>query len=160
MGCPYAPIGEVKKMVDQSMRLVNIFPRLLKGDIQETESTFKNLCRRYYPELRVVRATMTCEGVLKQYSNKIRTEQALAFLFSKKLMGKRHSGSQSDILLTNATRQVCVTCISGKAFAPILLTNVANGRAAIVSAIDAELNKTVLKIDGLNVTIEEADARA
>lgn len=158
MGCPYAPIGEVKKMVDQASKLVNLFPRLLKGSASETRRMYNDIFRKYFSSKSIVSQTVTCEEVQRRYAGKIKTEQALAFLFSKKLAGKRHSGAQSIILSESAQRPVQIDYIADELAAPVMLTNPANGRAAIVSSVDPTMNEAVLKIEGFDVTVRRSDA--
>lgn len=160
MGCPYAPIEEVQKLVRKYRTLISIFPRLEKGNYIELSSEYETIKDKYYSEATIDEITISVKQFLtqdrfKDYTSK---EQSIAFLFSQELNGKRHIGSQHDIITISENEIIKIHFPNLIEGAPILIFNEQNNRAAIISNIEGLFNQKLvdekIKIDGLKVKVK------
>lgn len=153
LGCPHAPIDEVKKLLKNSNKFVSVFPRLIK-DFKVSDPVdflIKYSFTRFKKNVKLVtlKYLLEGEGLERKY---LEMENALAFLVSPQLHGKRHVGPKLSILNANQSKKVVLIQNELNDLNPICLVNPSNGRSVILSPQD--LNAPV-KVNGLNVTVEK-----
>lgn len=146
-GCPYAPISEIKKIVNHYKDYIFVLPRLIKGTIHEMESQYNELHQEHFHDKKLGGLERTVGQVLniQEYQNYHELEQSLAFLFSPELNGKRHSGGMSIILEGVKNEKVHIISPKNTRGYPLLLINVNNDRAAIISSIQGSLNQELVE---------------
>lgn len=146
LGCPYAPKSEVRNLVSKAHTLISFFPILTKGETKELTKQFKTINKLNFSAT-LGHKNIKVESILsdKTMKNSYHIEKGLAYLFSPKLNGKRHVGSQSKILKAVGSKLVKITYINLTDYEPILVTNTENGRAFICSSIMSKLNQTLIK---------------
>ncbi len=161
MGCPFAPIESVKNILSNYEELITFFPRLAKDDIVEISKKFKSLHKQYFSEFEIVNNSYSVKDIMNnfQYHLYSNLKQGLAYIFSDKLKGKRHLGSQSVIVKNCLNKNITVSSFKGCEGAPIQIINNRKNRGIIVSATQSDFNKTFVKnkitINNLSVTINE-----
>jgi len=72
-------------------------------------------------------------------------KQGLAYLFSKKLNGKRHSGSMNKIFNANKESKFTIQKVENIHLPSLFIFNNENNRAILVSAISSDLNQQLIK---------------
>lgn len=146
-GCPYAPVREINKLVKEYQEYIFVLPRLEKGNKAEIEERYKAISQTYFPEKKLVYRDITVGDIWEEedYSEYHELEQAIAFLFSSKLNGKRHVGSMSKIIKKaekNSLRIVYPDSTNGY---PLFLINAKNNRASIISNLHGLLNQNLIR---------------
>jgi hypothetical protein len=161
LGCKHAPVNQIKSIVLNHKDYIFALPRMQKGTIKEMRAVFLNLTKKHFPGKKEVLSKMlVCDAIsnslMKEY---LELEQALAYLFSKELNGKRYVGNKSIILKTDSMGVFKCSKIENSHLPPILMMNENNDRAVLISAIKSELNQQLIKKhvsiskDGLSVNI-------
>ncbi len=159
LGCKYAPINEIKSIVAAYNEYIFALPRMEKGSVEDIMEVFSNISEKYLKGKKVISKNISVvnavnDSTMKEY---LELEQAIAFLFSKKLNGKRHSGSKELILSENSKELFKQYKIEGTHLSPILMVNERNDRAVFISAIQSKLNQELIKkhirVNGLEVNI-------
>ncbi len=147
LGCKHAPINELKKIVDSYPEYVFVLPRSEKGSKLEMQKVYDSLKTSYFSAKKLEIQTNTVEEILKNEKLKdyLELEQGIAFLFSEKLNGKRHSGSKNEIIKNNKGNNVIIKRVKASDGYPLLLLNKENNRACIVSSLRSELNQRLIK---------------
>lgn len=159
LGCPYAPVEEVNKIVENYKNLVFVLPRLEKGNIENTINQYQIIHANYYPSLRIETSQISINDLLEFDCDKkyLELEQGIAYLFSEKLKGKRHLGKKDFIISDNMDELVTLLTIEDTNLYPIAVINNANDRAFIVSALSSSLNIELIDknihVDGLNIEV-------
>jgi hypothetical protein len=161
MDCPFAPVKEMKKLVDKADELIFVFPRIIKGPIAETRKYFKDkIISKYFSGAEMEKTSITCQNMIADgspFGGYGEMKTGLAYLFSKTLNGKRHVGPLSKIIDDSLEKKLEVESLPLIDGAPILISNPKNGRSAIVSSQSGKANLQVLKktisIKGLNVNV-------
>ena len=156
LGCKFAPIDEVKKIVDNYTDYIFVLPRLEKGTINEIEKSFISICNKHLKNKRITTEYISVKDakndtVLKQY---LELEQGLAFLFSEKLNGKRHSGLKDKILKSNENKTIAIRKAENTNLPPLFIYNDKNDRAVLISAITSKLNQQLIK---KHITVNNLD---
>lgn len=157
LGCKYAPLKEIQKIVLNYSDYIFVLPRLEKGSKEEIETSFNNLNSKYLKDIDLVENKITIEEALKDETFKkyYDFQQGLAYLFAEKLNGKRHSGSMNEIFKNNAHNFLIVRKPKGYILPSLLIYNEENNRAILVSALLSELNQKLIKkhilVDNLDV---------
>ena len=151
LGCPHAPITEVKKLLKKANTLVSIFPILVKEtDVTNPVDFFRKFS---FSDFQVSKRTAKIKSLLadEDFMAKYGVGTAIAFLFSPKLNGKRHVGNMSLIL--NASRNDTLVVIRNERQKsnPICLYNSTNDRIAVLSPRDLD---TPVTIDGFAVKVK------
>jgi hypothetical protein len=146
LGCQYAPIDEIKSIVSNYKEYIFVLPRMEKGVIQEIKNVFLKISNKYLlGNKTILHDVMVCDVInndeMKKYHE---LEQGIAYLFSQKLNGKRHSGSKDTILSENSTSQFKIYSIEKTHLSPLLMINELNDRAVIISAIQSQLNQELI----------------
>lgn len=146
LGCPHAPVDEIKKLVKQNKTLINFYPRLSKGtdvdlliklkDIQSKDFSGKLLFKRKIGVNELIEYKL-----LKDYSG---IELGLAYVFSISLKGKRHSGNMNAIIISNLDCIIELVSIGEGLNGPLLFINEENHRAFICSSVTNKLNQELI----------------
>lgn len=160
LGCPYAPVNEIKKLLDDYQNYIFVLPRLEKGSINEIEQAFDQLKNEYLPNERIVSQSNTVNEMLdvKDYYNYLEFEQGLAYLLSDKLNGKRHIGSKDKILANNYHVKLNISSFTNTDLSPLLIDNQNNNRSVLISSVRSGLNQVLInkkvKRKGLEIIIK------
>lgn len=161
LGCKHAPINELKKVVESYPAYIFVLPRSEKGTKEEMERAFDSLKGKYFTEKELESKTYSVKQILEDEKLKdyLELEQGLAYLFSEKLNGKRHSGSKDAIINSNKNSKVLITKTKFAEGFPLLILNEENDRACVISSLKSELNQRLIneKIqkDELSINITE-----
>ncbi|MFS4417908.1 hypothetical protein [Maribacter sp. 2307ULW6-5] len=160
LGCKYAPTEEVKRVVLEKKSLISFFPRLSKGTTKEISQHFNHITETYFSDYDIVKKSQTVNDLLSEnsiYLTYYGIEQALAFLTTEKLNGKRHSGPMEEILTQNTKTILMLHSFENTDDEPIMIINSANDRAIICSNIASRINqkliKTQTKTKGLDIEL-------
>lgn len=160
LGCPHAPYSHIKKLVNRYKELTCVFPLLMKGDFTEIGSRYDSIVSNFFYGNNVARTTLKCHTIYEETFPSdyyIDIESALAFLFAEKLKGKR-PGPKDEILHGARNKSVEVHYIENIEYAPILLINLTNCRAVIVSAVKGEANqkalRSVISVEDISVKVK------
>ena len=159
LNCPYAPIDEIRKLVNHKDTLINFFPRLTKGLKDELYEKLENIRVVYFPTSGLIENKMIVRDVfsderLNDYSG---LGPGIAYLFAEELKGKRHIGSMGDILAIHSNSILQIFSINEYFESPILVINPLNDRAFISSSVKNTLNQTLIEeriyVDDINVNL-------
>ncbi len=148
LGCKHAPIEELRKLTDKYPDYIFVLPRTEKGTELEMKSAFDDISKKYFPDKVIENQAISIKEILRKenYRDYLELEQGIAYLFSEKLNGKRHSGSKDGIIKRNLSKRVKLFKAVGSDKLPILIINERNERAFIVSSLKSELNKGLIKM--------------
>lgn len=161
LGCKFAPVSEIKKIVDNFTDYIFVLPRLEKGTIREIEKSFNSICNKYLENFELITEEIIVGDALKNIDLKQyhEFEQGLAFLFSEKLHGKRHSGPKEKILKNSVNKIITINKVANTNLSPLFIYNIENDRAILISAIHSELNqkliKKIISVNNLEIIINE-----
>lgn len=160
IGCPYAPKGEVMKMLNNFHELIFFLPRLEKGSIYDILQSFNKLKEKFLISSETEKLYQTVEEIIDsdEFKNYFELEQAVAFLFSSKLNGRRHVGSMVETINQNKNQNLKIfKCANTRGY-PIVLINERNQRAALISSLTGYLNQKLIseniKRDNLAIIIK------
>lgn len=164
-GCAYAPYEEVTKLINKKHKLISFFPRLMKGNKEEINYSYQSIIYTYFSKNQESKSYITLNALINNhnyyyyyYYYYYGLLEGLAYLFSKKLNGKRHVGSMQKIINANKDKIITIRSIATSSFEPIAIENPNNERAFICSSIDSEKNQELLskhiKVDGYNVILK------
>ena len=159
LGCPYAPIEEINKVVENYKDLVCVLPRLAKGNIENIINQYEMIRTEYYPSLQIETYQIHINDLLEFDHGKkyLELEQGIAYLFSEELNGKRHIGNKDLIISGNLDKFITLLKIENVSLYPIAVINNENDRAFIVSALSSSLNRELIdkniRVDGLDVEV-------
>jgi hypothetical protein len=160
MGCPFAPLAEIKKLTKNYKNFISVFPRLSKGTLQEICFKFDAIKEKYFLEELIETKSLCVKQILetdlcKEYQD---LEVGIAYLFSPKLNGKRHIGSKNTIIKQSLESKITVISPKNIEGTPIMLQNKLNRRAILVSSVGSKFNQSIIEqiieIDGINITIK------
>lgn len=161
MKCPYAPINELRRIVRDYRHHISVLPLLVKGTEGEMTSKYEELKRVYFNNSIVLPARVSVNSLLNSTANEIylKLGEAIAYLFSPTLNGKRHTGSMDEIIENNRDEYVSILRTEGNNGEPIMISNTHNQRTAIVSSIDSPFNQNLLdnivSVDDLDIKVNE-----
>ncbi len=158
MGCPFAPISEIKKLIPNYKDLISVFPRLSKGNSQEIDLQFNQIKEKYFNNYPIVKKIYSVKNLIESELNNeyLSLEVGLAYLFSPQLNGKRHVGSKDAIIETSLDLPVTIFSPEGLEGTPIMLQNFVNDRAIIVSSVLSNFNQVIL---GKVIEVKGIEAR-
>ena len=147
LGCKYAPMDEIKKIVTNYTDYIFVLPRLEKGTKEEIKKSFNQLNKKYFKYFVITEYKMTIAEALKNETLKkyYDFKQGLAYLFSIKLNGKRHSGSMDKIFEVNNNKEFTIQKVSNVHLPSLFIFNDNNNRAILISAISSDLNQKLIK---------------
>jgi hypothetical protein len=147
LGCPFAPVNQVKKIVADYKKYISVFPRLSKGKTTKIYFQYQVLADKYFANPELVIDIFEVKDLLQNNEFQIykELEIGLAYLLSNSLNGKRHIGSQADIIKSN--QNAIIKIIKPKLIheTPIYLENSENKRAIIISLVDCEFNRQIIE---------------
>lgn len=146
IGCPQAPIDEIKKMIAKKKSLINFFPRLSKGEKEQLLLKMQAIKDANFPELELVSQKDKVRGIiendlLKDFAG---IKQGIAFLFTPNLKGKRHSGNMNQIIENCLEYEIEIVSIGEGFDSPLLFINNINSRAFICSSVSSKLNQSLI----------------
>lgn len=160
LGCPHAPVEEIKKLVENRNKYINFFPLLSKGMEKELIKKMKIIQSEYFPNLELETKKVKVSRLIEQQDFKSFNgiDQGIAYLFAKILKGKRHLGSMDEIIQENISETLILKSIGDTFENPLLVINPLNERAFICSSVDNSLNqqliKTRIKVDNLTINLK------
>ncbi|MES2702676.1 MAG: hypothetical protein V4649_08560 [Bacteroidota bacterium] len=159
LGCPHAPMEEIRKMVNGSAKLISFFPRLSKGMEDGMMAKFNNIRSLHFPDKEIFSQQIQINSLMtdNELANFSGLRQGIAYLIADELKGKRHSGTMQGIIDKNLAEHLIVFSIGRGFDSPLLVVNGANGRAFICSSVSNKLNQTLIarqiKISDISVSI-------
>ncbi|RLD50908.1 MAG: hypothetical protein DRI94_07475 [Bacteroidetes bacterium] len=147
LGCRYAPVQEVQKLVNNYTDYIFVLPRLEKGTISEIETLFNKINSKYLKDRKIKQEEQIVKNIINDefFQKYLELEQGLAYLFSKKLNGKRHSGVKDKIIKENNNQKITIKKAENTVLPPLFISNGINDRAILISAITSELNQQLIK---------------
>jgi len=153
MGCPFAPLEEVKAMVTRADELVTVGPICAKMTLQDGlrrwESNFG--ATEYPPREMSVDQLLARPDALDFPGLK----EAVAYLFATGLNGLRHRGKASDIIARNRGSVVGVCNSRGSA---VLLINNRLERAVIISRAGGAISSKAAYVSGIRIKVYGVDS--
>lgn len=146
-GCPFAPKNEVMSVINKYDELIFFLPRLEKGSIYEVLQSFNKLKEKYFLTIETLKIFLTVKEILDsdEYKEYYELQQAIAFLLSLQLNGKRHIGSMGKIINSNEGQVLKIFKFAYTRGNPIVLINEKNQRAALISSLNGDLNQRLIK---------------
>ncbi len=159
LGCPHAPIDEIKKLVKNKNQYINFFPRLSKGTKKELLNKLIAIQAEYFPELELSTHKSKVSILLesKEFEGFAGIDQGIAYLFAETLNGKRHVGTMETIINVHTNKVLTIKTIGDTFDSPLLIINPINDRAFICSSVSNTLNqqliKTKIKVENLTVKL-------
>ncbi|MDC7241219.1 MAG: hypothetical protein PQJ50_12760 [Spirochaetales bacterium] len=155
-GCPYAPQAQIKPIISEYKDLIFLLPRMQKGNIEEINAKYIMFKKLHFPHIPSDRYKITVAQALgdEKFAIYYEFRQALAYLFSESLNGKRHIGPMAEIINRNKNR---FFYYYGDLLTstPLLLINESNERAALISAQSSVYNQNeidrYISVSGLEV---------
>lgn len=147
IGCKYAPIEEVNRIISEKKSLISFFPILSKGNISEIDEHFESMVKEYFPTNEIGNKNLSVESILSEngiFSNYYGIKQGLAFLLTDKLNGKRHSGPMETVLNDNLKTILNIHILEDTIEEPIMIINTVNDRAIICSNIASKTNQNLI----------------
>jgi len=161
IGCPHAPIEEIKRLVTNKEAFINFYPILTKGNKELILNQIELIKNADFPEMKISVNKSKIKAILKdeQLKDFLGTEQGIAYLFAEKLMGKRHSGNMKDIIAKSLDCDVDIVSIEDNLEIPLVFVNNSNDRAFICSSIKSIHNQSLIRhnveVNNLIVSIKE-----
>ena len=159
LGCKYAPIEELKKITENYPDFIFVLPRTEKGKIDEIQEAYYKLKQLYFKDKTLETSKIKIKDLLqnKDFKSYLEISQGIAYLFSPKLNGKRHSGSKDLIIKNSLDKTVEILKVKESLGYPIMIKNDLNDRAFLASSLSSEINQKLIKEkvrkDNLNVNI-------
>jgi len=167
MGCPYAPVANVKEMVKTAKNHISIWPLCTKGEIDEISKKFEQIRIQYFPGASTKSSSITVAKSLGIFTVDDYSEStgALAFLVAPSLNGKRPRGNMDLIISGSSSKLVTVIEIDGCAQEdkpPVLMINHELNRAVIISSITGKSNRKLIEndliISGIEISLRHRNA--
>lgn len=160
MGCPHAPVKHIQELVDNHEKYISAFPRLAKGNEAEMSLKYQQIKDEYFADTPLLKNNQSVYEIINmdKYRKYIDLSQGIAYLFSPQLNGKRHTGSQKEIINSVLSQKVLLFFPQTLEGTPILLVNLQNDRAIIVSTVESEFNQKIVQekvfVDKLKVIVK------
>lgn len=160
MGCPYAPIDNIQKLMPEAKLHISATPLLSKGGYIEMAATHQDLLKASFSSSTIIENKMTCSEIIEVYPDAEyhKIKSALAYILASELNGKRHVGNQDEILAKNSSEILIVREISVQDKAPIFIGLKSNDRGVVVSCPSGGANQlmlnTKIKIQGININVQ------
>jgi hypothetical protein len=147
IGCPHAPVDEIKKLVKQKNALINFFPRLSKGTSKDLKKAFIAIQTSYFPDEIICKYKFKVKNVIENeiFKSFAGLDQGIAYLFAPELNGKRHTGSMAEIIQSSLNNVITIMTIGKDFDSPVLIINTTNERAFICSSVGNKLNQDLIK---------------
>lgn len=160
MGCPFAPIDEVRALVSNYAKYISNFPTLLKGEYEEVLEKYNKIAVDYFSKESISSLNMKINSVMTSFHGDgySSLKLAVAYLVDNDLRGKRTSGKAEDILNKHQNESIEVREFRALEGAPLFVANKELKRAAIISSAVSELNQKALlnriEIVGLDINVK------
>jgi hypothetical protein len=161
MKCPHAPTDQVNVLVSKSKELVSAFPLLIKSSKADAEAKFNTILEMHFPERPIEVNQFAVEDLLRhaEYSKYPKIKQAVAYLFSESLNGKRPKGPAESVIENVLRNKIYVKTPDIEGDAPLLLFNLTADRGVIVSNPAGKVNEIaldeILDIDGIDLRVRK-----
>jgi hypothetical protein len=158
MGCPHAPINNVKKIMRDAASHISVHPRLRKGAFDEIKNAHADIASSDFLSASVISQKLRCDNIVKMHLDDYPdVNVALAYLLSDTLNGKRHVGSMEPILRRNSNVILDVFEISGADMGPLFIGNSSLDRAIIISCATGGANAQAVAnkvaINGIEIRV-------
>jgi hypothetical protein len=166
LGCPNAPLDEVKRAVDSYRELVSVFPICSKGAVQEMKSKFHQISAKVSDGSGFREEKLTLVSIVNRFADcgYVELKNGLAYLVAEEIKGKRHRGNAPEIVQQNADSVLVLTTIEGERMvdcSPIMISNSGNDRAIVVSSPSGKTNQrllgTTVSVTGINIRVNSAE---
>lgn len=147
LGCPYAPVKEIKNIIAKRKSLISFYPKLAKGPKDFLLNQLESIRRSDFPHLIILRSKFKVENILNNdhLSGYPGINQGIAYLFAGSLKGKRHQGRMKVILDDCVKDEVEIVSIGDGFESPLVFINNTNNRAFICSSIKSKLNQDLIQ---------------
>lgn len=159
MGCPHAPIDNVRALARSAFDHISVFPLLAKGEYNEMIRAHEMILYKSFSGASIDSKTLRCAIVLSEFpsSDYPDIEIGLAYLFTNELMGKRHKGPKEMILNCAQDELLDIRSIKGQIGAPIFLGRPDQNRGILVSSVLGYANQKALNsailIQGIDINV-------
>lgn len=160
MGCPYAPLEQVKKIVKNYSRYVSFYPLLQKSSYEDSIVSYLEMRQSYFKDFEIQLDYFTVESILARFEGDGYGSLSLgiAYLVDHDLKGKRTSGNSAEILKKNMNVRIEVRQILSGDSPPVFLGNKSLNRGVIVSSNEGLANQRALQeyieIDGIDIRVK------
>jgi len=161
IGCPHAPIEEIKKIVSQKESFISFYPRLSKGKKDNLLKQIEFIRESDFPEIGIVKNERIVKSVLKdeKLQDFLGIDVGIAYLFANSLKGKRHTGNMNEILHSCLDSNIEIISIGIDYESPLVFINNSNERAFICSSIKSKCNQSLIKrkieVNNLTISIKQ-----
>lgn len=159
LNCPYAPIESVRHLVRHAKEFISVFPLLSKGSYDEMLALHRAIICENFPDKELGSVTLSCSSAIDKFQDfypDIKT--GLAYLFTERLKGKRHTGNQDDIIRKAARKAVDIKSLSDCDGAPLFVGRENINRGFVVSSVSGDANQAMLKkkisIHGIDINVK------
>jgi hypothetical protein len=161
IGCPHAPVDEIKKIVSKKESFISFYPRLSKGKKDSLLKQIELIKETDFPETELVKNERIVENVLRDEKLKdfLGIDVGIAYLFAQSLKGKRHTGNMNEILNSCLESNIEIISIGDDFESPLVFINNSNQRAFICSSIKSKSNQSLIKrkieVNNLTISIKQ-----
>jgi len=161
IGCPHAPIEEIKKIVSQKESFISFYPRLSKGKKDNLLKQLVLIKENDFPEIEIVKNERIVKSVLKdeKLQDFSGIDIGIAYLFAHSLKGKRHTGNMNKIINSCLDSNIEIVSIGDDYESPLVFINNSNQRAFICSSIKSKCNQSLIKrkieVNNLTISIKQ-----
>lgn len=160
MGCPFAPIEQVKTLVSNSEKYISTFPTLLKGEYSEVLGIYNKIAIDHFSTDAISSLNMKIDSVMSNFHGDGygSLKLAVAYLVDDDLRGRRTSGKADDILTKHQNENIEIREFRAREGAPLFVANKKLKRAAIISSAVSEFNQKALanriEIEGIDIHVK------
>lgn len=161
IGCPHAPVEEIKKIVAKKESFISFYPRLSKGKKDNLLKQIELIKENDFPEVEIVKVERIVKSVLNDEKLKdfLGIDVGVAYLFAHSLKGKRHTGNMNEILNSCLNSNIEIISIGDDYESPLVFINNNNERAFICSSIKSKCNQSLIKrkieVNNLTISIKQ-----
>jgi len=161
MGCPHAPVEEIKKIVSKKESFISFYPRLTKGKKEYLLKQIEIIKENDFPKIDIVKNVRIVKSILKdeKLEDYIGIDVGIAYLFAHSLKGKRHIGNMNEILNSCLESDIEIISIGNDYENPLVFINNNNHRAFICSSIKSKFNQSLIKrkieVNNLTISIKQ-----
>ena len=161
IGCPHAPVEEIKKIVSNKESFISFYPRLSKGKKDNLIKQIELIKENDFPEIGIVKNERIVKSILKdeKLQDFIGIDLGIAYLFAHSLKGKRHTGNMNEIINSCLDSNIEIISIGDDYESPLVFINSSNQRAFICSSIKSKCNQSLIKrkieVNNLTISIKQ-----
>lgn len=159
LGCPHAPLDNIRALMPNALNHISVFPKLSKGQYVEMKTKHSNLTDTFFPAAPVAQSSTSCHSLIQTYPTTDYPDIgiALAYLLTDTLNGKRHRGHAADILAAKKHKALTLRRIDGIAGAPLFIGNKGLNRGVLLSSPTSAVNSsaltTTVTINGIDINV-------